>query len=525
MRSPTYALIWEQWRQVRTPVIFAIGLTAIGSWTLHQFMEMSLDSDRKWIQSNSENWGEISTVLAGICMILVIAALLFAHSSTRDLRMGLPARILTLPISSLRLAATQILFRLLVISLVALTIGLALTLIDFWYAQVIAPFVGFSVIVYAYASSIATTIGKRNPVIAFIAIVFTTSPVLASLVAIVHQQPNSSVSFYVFVIFVSLCIAVSIYRFATLRNTPPIQVLLLTRDAGLRGAVAHRERIAQYKFEWRRSAWIYPSFTAGVICMFGVPQLFLVRDFGGPESFAQFAFLMTPPVIAFVIGMILISREHRDIVTGVARFVWTRPLTVQQVVLNRMKVLGLSMLYTYLFVGTVTFLAMLLSGDATNIDLEEAVMGVAGFAAFLIGAWSIAWVPFVPVLFWLIVMSCLGITTLMGWRLHDNYIFLIAISAFWLLFALLARACARRRLFEERVVFRFLAFCVCLTVGAVTIYLFILSKSVVPAAMGVFIPVAITLSALPLFSLLWQGFFLDRVRHNALFRRLPARDS
>ena len=191
MRSPTYALIWEQWRQVRIPIVFSLLLTAIASWTLRQVMELSLGPVRKWLPIDSEDWGEASTVLAGICMILVMAALLFAHSSTRDLRMGLPARMLTVPISSLRLAVTQIIFRLFAVAFAALLIGLSLTMIDLWYAQMIAPLVGFSILAYAYASLVATTIGKRNPVIAFVAIAFTTSPVIVSLLALEHWLARS----------------------------------------------------------------------------------------------------------------------------------------------------------------------------------------------------------------------------------------------------------------------------------------------------------------------------------------------
>jgi hypothetical protein len=90
----------------------------------------------------------------------------------------------------------------------------------------------------------------------------------------------------------------------------------------------------------------------------------------------------------------------------------------------------------------------------------------------------------------------------------------------------LAKACARRQLFERPVVLRFVIFCAALAAVANSVYFVWLDNYYRTAsASSLFVPAAITVSALPLFALLWQGFFLDHVRHNALFRRLPARDS
>ncbi len=528
MRSPTYALMWEQWRQVRVPIAFSILLTAIASWTLRQIMELSLGPNRKWLQADSEDWGDASTVLAGICMVLVMAALLFAHSSTRDLRMGLPARMLTVPMSSLRLAVTQIVFRLFAVALVALAIGLALTLIDSWYAQMVAPFVGFSVLAYAYASLVATTIGKRNPVAAFIAIVFTMSPVIASLLAIEHQIAQSGeVSLYVLGVFVVACVALSVYRFATIRNTSPVQVLLLTREEVPAYRSSRTEDAAQYKFEWRRLGWLYPSFTAGLLLAFWLPSL-LPPGIRYSDAYIQTAFMGAPPLVAFIVGMILIAREHRDSVTGVARFMWTRPVTVQQVVLHRMKAVALSILYTYAFIGALALLVALIEGELASIRLDVAIIGPALVTAILIGVWSLVWVPYLPVAYWLVFVAYWGSTFVTEWgRKEDFYLLWLPKVAFWIGFIALAAYCYRRKIFESRIITRFAIFCLALALVLLNVYFmgFYRSDLWFAGNLGTFIPGTITLCALPLFALLWQGFFLDRVRHNALFRRLPARDS
>lgn len=527
MRSPTYALIWEQWRQVRTPIAFSLLLTAIASWTLRQIMELSLGPNRKWLQADSADWGDASTVLAGICMVLVMAALLFAHSSTRDLRMGLPARMLTVPMSSLRLAVTQIVFRLFAVALVALAIGLALTLIDSWYAQMVAPLVGFSVLAYAYASLVATTIGKRNPVVAFVAIVFTISPVIASLLAIEHLLTKSGgFGLHVFGVFVVVCVVLSVYRFATIRNTSPVQVLLLTREAVPAYRTSRKENVAQYKFEWRRIAWIYPSFTAGLLFMFGFPLLFAGYGPRRFENFLEASLLVIHPVVAFIVGMILIAREHRDSVTGVARFMWTRPLTVQQVVLHRMKAVALSILYTYAFIGALALLVALIEGELASIRLDDAILGLALVTAILVGVWSLVWVPYLPIVYWLAVFPILGSTTRMWGVAEDIIAIWIPSLVFWFAFIVLAAYCYRRMIFESRVIARLVIFCLALAFVSLNVYFFAFNRRWELAWQpSQFVPGAISLSALPLFVLLWQGFFLDRLRHNALFRRLPARDS
>ena len=115
---------------------------------------------------------------------------------------------------------------------------------------------------------------------------------------------------------------------------------------------------------------------------------------------------------------------------------------------------------------------------------------------------------------------------MMKWNVREDLIFWIADSVFWIAQLLLATACARRRLFERRIVLRFVVFCAALAILAIsTYYVWLYDHFEGQSAPGLFVPAAITLSALPLFALLWQGFFLDRVRHAALFRRLPARDS
>ena len=146
---------------------------------------------------------------------------------------------------------------------------------------------------------------------------------------------------------------------------------------------------AQSTYEWRRLGWMFPYFTAGFAVAGGLPVLIVywegltkLPDAVGLGLAALF--LYGPPIVAFVVGMILFARVHRDSVMGVARFEWTRPATVQQVVLHRMKAISLSMLLTYSVLGVLTAMVNYLSGELTNVNLDEAGFAVLCYLGILL---------------------------------------------------------------------------------------------------------------------------------------------
>jgi hypothetical protein len=526
MRSPVKALIWEQWRQVRLPIAFGIGLTFAASWCLHYTITV--------LQGDANAWVEFSTVMAGIALVLLMAALLFAHSSPRDLRMGLPARMLTLPVSPRRIAAAQIGFRFAMVGLVALAIGLSLTVIDRAYVEVVAPMVGISVLCYSYASAVAVTVGRRSPVIAFVTIILTIGPVIATVGAI-HKRfgPFLDVKFAVFYAFVAACAIVSFISFVRIRNAPRLELLLNPRSLSRAFGIAARgkERSAQFAYEWRRLGWMFPCFTAGLAVAIGLPVVMInwtdwtisEAILAGPAAL----FVYGPPIVAFVIGMIFFARAHRDSVTGVARFAWTRPTTVQQVVLHRMKAIALSMLLTYAVLGVLTAMVNYLSGELTNVNLDEAGFAVLCYLGILLLSWCLVWAPYVPVVYWIIfAVYSLGWGYTGAWGGDEDFwLLLLPESLFLLALFLLAYTCWRRRIIKPRVVVRFALLCAVPCAIALWFLTYLAREHPdQELADPRFFFTAFVLGLMPLFALFFQGVFLDHVRHGALFRSLPPRD-
>lgn len=529
MRSPTAALIWEQWRQVRLPVCFGFLLTVLASWWLHFI--------RTTIHISKSDWIGFSTGMAGLMLTLVMAVLLFAHSSPRDLRMGLPARMLILPVSIQCIAVLQIGFRLAVVGLFSLSLGLSLTLIDRDYADSVSSLVGASLLCYSYASAVASTIGKRSPVAGFVTIVLTIMPVLATVAATQDRfSPNSGDRFFVFCAFAALCIAVSFVGIASTRNALSIAKLLsagsLSLAMGKSPAAANTR--APFAFESRRIRWMFPCFTAALISTLGIS--IIIENLGrvryeriGEGLLASF--LYGPPIIAMLVGMLLIAREHRDSVTGMARFTWTRPASVQQVVLQRMRSIALSMILTFAAVGLIAAVAMGSLQDRIFFDLNQALY-VAFFAvlyiALLLLSWCIVWAPYVPIAYWVIFAlytSTAG--TGFDWGRDEDFWLIYAPELLFLTaLTILARASWRRRIFQRRVAMSFIVLSALVFAAAFVSFQELERLDPNDELRGLKpLSVAFILSLVPLFALLSQGVYLDRVRHGALFRKLPPRDS
>ena len=278
---------------------------------------------------------------------------------------------------------------------------------------------------------------------------------------------------------------------------------------------------------------MFPYFTAGFAVAGGLPVLIVywegltkLPDAVGLGLAALF--LYGPPIVAFVVGMILFARVHRDSVMGVARFEWTRPATVQQVVLHRMKAISLSMLLTYSVLGVLTAMVNYLSGELTNVNLDEAGFAVLCYLGILLLSWCLVWAPYVPVAYWIVCAPYMAGSAYFGATENADFFWLLKVPEMVFLLALiqLAYACWRRKIFQPRVVVRFALLCA-VSCAAALWYLIYLAREHPDQELADprFLFTAFVLGLMPLFALFSQGAFLDHVRHGALFRKLPPRDA
>lgn len=277
MRSPTYALIWEQWRQVRMLIALGVVLTFAASRYFYYFLMTSISP--KYASAGLgtpdyvfKDWADGSAIIASIALVPLMAALLFSHSSARNMRMGVPQRMLLLPVTPVWLATTQIVFRFVTVALVALVIGLSLALIDNAFVRMIAPLVGTSLIAYSYASVLASTIGKRYPVVALVAIILTIAPVIVTI-SVIGNRVYPDLGYPVFYGFILTCAVISVASVTRLRKELPIQIMLLPRDGSTHLSSRATNEATRFSFEWRRTAWVFPSFTMGIAIAMALPML------------------------------------------------------------------------------------------------------------------------------------------------------------------------------------------------------------------------------------------------------------
>ena len=150
------------------------------------------------------------------------------------------------------------------------------------------------------------------------------------------------------------------------------------------------------------------------------------------------------------------------------------------------------------------------------------------YFAILILSWCMVWVPYLPVAYWMIFAFYVGSSHFIDkWGNREDY-WLIWTPEMLFLLALivLAYSCWRRKIFQPRVVIMFALVCA-VSCAAALWSLHDLEQRYSDDGWtdSRFCYTAVVLSLMPLFALLSQGVFLDRIRHGALFRKLPARNT
>ena len=204
----------------------------------------------------------------------------------------------------------------------------------------------------------------------------------------------------------------------------------------------------------------------------------------------------------------------------VSRTLWTKPVTIENVILNRMRVIAKSLFITHsVFVTIVLF-----SGAGIVDDLEEIPYLLTAFIGVLIASWCMIWVPYLPFLYWVYLLCCLAVAALSQSQLSDFWYVAVPEVVFLILLIWAERVCMKRKLFKRKVQFVFIGLAVC--IFAISIFhLYLLDNSNADWFNLKYASMALVFSLMPLFCLLSQGVFLDRMRHGVLIRSLPPRET
>lgn len=377
--------------------------------------------------------------------------------------------------------------------------------------------------------AIALTIGKRSPIAVFVIVVLTVAPVVASVLIVDHLVWEMlRIPFFVCIAFVSGCMIISFNGIFLLRNSPrsiPIRALA-PAYGGYRGPSPLKMRDREvFRAEWRRTGWIIPCFAVATIVLGGTAQVALVPNLDALVVwFVQVVVLLAPPASCFIAGMLLLARDHRDSVAGVATYFWTRPASVQQVVLQRMRAVTYSAIATFLLPAALFVIGALLdSGLAAVRPIQDTFIVTFLYLGLLLLAWTFVWVPYVPILY-LIISTTMKFNVI--WGQADEFWPLLAPDVlFAFALAWVAFMCAKRKIFDVRIIVRFVAIGVvcCVILQFVIGIVYAPIDTLFDSNVAIYRTTAAVLSFMPPIALLSYGVFLDRLRHGALLRRLPSR--
>ncbi|MBI4559320.1 MAG: hypothetical protein HY706_17175 [Candidatus Hydrogenedentes bacterium] len=454
MRSPIAALIWQQWRETR--LILALTLLALFVESL-LFNALRLNKTFYAIDPGVlELQDAVPVCIAGI----VIA---FSHARKDDLRPSLPARVLTVPVSTSRLAFTYLSYRMVAVGLVA---GLA-AMSAFSHGSATVPDFGdvglailLSMACYAYLQAILWSAGALNVAAAGLVIVLTL-PVVAWLV--VH--------------FLQITEAITKHSFgfrATIVDTGLIAFGLISLVSGfplaasglgvalerqgawatirsrLAGLVRARRKTAKsFKspeealvwFEWRRFGVVVPILTVMWFALLSFASEYQMRVSSSPRwditQYVGFSYLSTL-ISVFIIGCLLPTQEFSDRLTGFSLFTMTRPVSTWTLAKARLRAAGRTLRYTAeLFLAGLLLWSLLAQPFNPFRDIAERsearmIVMLVLFALAGLGVAILFWVVmlYLPVLIALLLSAMLVFWVGTSWFHNDDLGTLAALSVY-----------------------------------------------------------------------------------------------
>ncbi|NUM56918.1 MAG: hypothetical protein HUU46_25085 [Candidatus Hydrogenedentes bacterium] len=439
MRSPVRALIWEQWRQVWWTAPLSILLTTGVSFALH------LDPEIEWYK---DLWkmGSNGAIIASLA--LAGGLLLFAHSSPTDIRAGLPARHMTLPVRSLTLALSQYVFRFAYFVLLAYLLLTSISLIDDSYAENVLPGTVYASCVISILMASIWTIGRRS--------MFWASAIAIGIAVgmfFLHDSVSIRSSAAGYVLAFALIIAGSAIAVrGALRGhaVPRSGPGAIEAKAPRAATRSFRDPIQAYRwFEWRRKSRVVTYSAAAVL----VPLLLLegydiwtnlqkpeqrmgsmvhktglgaqnptlmiwtipktdrlARDLDGMAMTLVYA----PPFIALISGVCFALLDHRDGTLRLANYVFTLPMSTRDMVRARFwfgtKATALLCIPCFLVSACLAALCVKLNTNEAYIverwypSSEYPLTLVLSFVA----TWALLWSP-LPILLGLLWLGSVGL--------------------------------------------------------------------------------------------------------------------
>ena len=367
MRSPTYALLWEIWRRNRIAVVVIVAATVAGR--LLDFSERAIGAEGSSAESSP------LVDLLGMVSFLLLFGIFNDTESNGSRGVGrFPHRLLTLPVSTLRLVAVPVLTGITSVELLYLLWMEPLSRGGSTSQPFVAVLLCALVVFY---EAVLWTLDRLGPlrlvVVGAVAIIVFGIGLMPSFPPSPPPPWRSEGALAALVAGVAIVVFLLAWRHvASLRCGGARGALRLERlSASVAAAIPTRRRAfaspaaAHFWFEWRCSGLALPMLVGGVLLVGVGPFSWLVRDDAAGTFRLLFVALATPIVLAIPVGMAFSRPSFWSEDLLVPAFIAVRPLTDDDILATKVKVAIASVVVSWLLV--LSFVGIWLSLWA-NLD-------------------------------------------------------------------------------------------------------------------------------------------------------------
>jgi hypothetical protein len=532
MRSPVHALLWEQWRRLRWPMLFALLFMAAAS-----LLDYTLSKTQ-----NYNPRGMLSLVMMSLSMPVFIAFLFFSHSQASDLHLTLPARLYTLPVKTHVLVSSEFFFRLGALGL--LSFAMLSTHYLLFRDEIIedASLVWRVPVLVMVSFAFLQTVSwwPRGPLV--LAAVIASMLVTRAWLIVgggVYRARELPISDKLTLFALVPAFAYLVALVGVRRDRSGTRIDIRTRLAAmLRMWSARSERFsspahAQAWFEWKRKGMYVPivatSCLAITLVIPGLLGWFVPHSPHAHDDYvtliAMLALGLYPLIAAFTVGMLIPALDHRDMVSGFSSFVMTRPINTKQLAAARLKMGAFSVGLTYILAvviliarfGLPAFLDTLafLPDETLRLGIPQGAFVLVA-CCHVVLAWTLLWLslPLSGALFaYYAVYVLVVLPNLLPAPTNTSSLW-VGSSTLFLAIALLGILACRRRTLTARKVPAVLLVCIIsaiVVVATVSCTHWGRSSRILEEHAATAFSVA--LSLLPVAAFLWEPLKLDWFRH------------
>ena len=370
MRSPTGALLWQIWRHNHQAAWALIGITLVSRLA-------DLVQHRGPPLPRPAGPGPLNELLAMISFLLLFGIFSYTEPSG-DKGVGrFPARLFTLPVSTLRLVAVPMLTGVAATLLLYLTWVGRLTSGGSTSPLFVAVLLAAFMVLYQTALWTLTRFGAlRLVALGAIGMALFGVGVLPSLDGSEASPWRServlggAVALSAVASFLVAWGHIARLRWGGERG-PSRLALLLARAVdllpGWRGRFASPSS-AQFWYEWRSGGSVLPALVSGILFLFVVPLSLLAPGDPGTGAWFVAGAFMTPIVLAVPVGMAFAKPTFWSEELSFPPFVAVRPVSSAEIVATKLRVAAMATLLSWVVVLVVVGW-LLLSVNADWVSL------------------------------------------------------------------------------------------------------------------------------------------------------------